>query len=29
MLKLAGVEYEERTFGVGSDEWKMEKSGRL
>ncbi len=27
MLKLAGVEYEEKTFGFGSDEWKKEKSG--
>jgi hypothetical protein len=29
MLKLAGVEYEERTFGFGSDEWKNEKTGKL
>lgn len=27
MLKLAGVEYEERTIGFGSEEWKKERSG--
>lgn len=27
MLKLAGVEYEERKVEFGSEEWKKEKSG--
>ena len=26
MLKLAGVDYEEKLFAFGSDQWKMEKS---
>ena len=29
MLKLAGVKYEERTLGFGSEEWKKERSGTL
>ena len=29
MLKLAGVEYEEKLFALGSDQWKMEKTGTV
>ena len=29
MLKLAGIEYEEKTIGFGSEQWKKEKQGNV